>query len=272
VRPRKRFGQHFLEAAWIARVIDAADPLPTDAFLEIGPGRGALTFALARRAGEVVAVEVDRDLAGALARKAPANVRVVTADVLRVDVATLLSGCSAAGRRRIIGNLPYNVSTPIISRLLEAAPPQGPVFDATLMVQKEVADRLAAAPGGGDYGVLSILTQARADVVRLIDLPPGAFRPAPQVHSTLVRLTFGHPRVPPSLAPTVSRLVRSVFTQRRKVLANALKAIATADGVSVQGVLEAAALDGRRRPETLQLAEFVRLAEIFASAKQPGVL
>jgi 16S rRNA (adenine1518-N6/adenine1519-N6)-dimethyltransferase len=271
VRARKRFGQHFLEAAWVDRVIDAADPKPADVFLEIGPGHGALTIPLARRVSEVIAVELDRDLAAELSQKAPPNVRVVAADALEVDIEGLFRGSAPSLRRRIIGNLPYNVSTPIVARLLQAGA-GGVVQDATLMVQREVADRLAAEPGGGEYGVLSILTRAQADIERLLDLPPGAFRPVPRIRSTLVRLRFGPQRVPPALAATFNSLVRGVFTQRRKVLANALKPLAAGARVSVPALLTAAELDGRRRPETLQLAEFVRLAEIFASAERLPVL
>ena len=271
MRARKRFGQHFLEAAWVDRVIDAAEPRPADVFLEIGPGHGALTMPLARRVSEVIAVELDRDLAAELSRKVPANVRVVTADALEIDIGGVFRGSASGLRRRVIGNLPYNVSTPIVARLLEASG-GGLIHDATLMVQREVADRLAAEPGGGEYGVLSILTRTQADVERLLDLPPGAFRPVPRIRSTLVRLRFGPQRVPPAVAAIFDSLVRSVFTHRRKVLANALKPLATGAGVSVPALLAAAALDGRRRPETLQLAEFVRLAEVFASAERLPVL
>lgn len=272
MKARRRFGQHFLEPPWAARVLDAAAPAATDAFLEIGPGRGALTVMLARRAAEVVAVEIDRDLAAALARKVPANVRVVAADVLQIDIEALLASCTQGGRRRVIGNLPYNVSTPILFRLLDKAQAGRAIHDATLMVQREVAARLVAAPGGSEYGVLSILSQAQADVARLLEIPPGAFRPVPKVHSTLVRLTFGPRHVPPELAASFGDLVRSMFTQRRKVLANALKPLAAVTGVPAEGALAAAALDGRRRPQTLQLEELVRLAAVFASAPRPPVL
>jgi len=272
VRARKRFGQHFLEAPWVARVLDAASPDPADVFLEIGPGQGALTIPLAARVARVVAVEVDRDLAARLARHAPPNVHVVTADVLKADLTRLLADGPPALRRRVVGNLPYNVSTPIIFRLLETARGLHPPHDATLMVQREVADRLVAGPGGGDYGVLSVLTQVRADVTRAFDLPPGAFRPVPKVRSSLVRLVFRPERVLAAHSATFNRLVRTVFSQRRKVLANALKPFADAAGVSVAAALEEADLDGRRRPETLQLMELTRLAAVFATAAWPPVL
>jgi len=272
VRARRRFAQHFLEAPWVDRVVDAADPRPTDAFVEIGPGRGALTLLLARRAGAVIAVEVDRELAARLAEQVPGNVRVVPADVLEVDLVRLVADFPPAVRRRIIGNLPYNVSTPILAALLAANARGGRFVDATLMLQREVADRLASRPGSRDYGVLAILTQAYVDVTRLLALPPGAFRPVPKVQSTLVRLTFGAPKIAPRLAGAFDLLVRSIFMQRRKVLANALKPLAEATGVPVAAALAAAALDGRRRPETLQLEELERLAAVFASAGDPPVL
>jgi 16S rRNA (adenine1518-N6/adenine1519-N6)-dimethyltransferase len=272
VKARKRFGQHFLEASWVARVLDAVTPSPTDAFLEIGPGHGALTIPLAARAAEIVAVEVDRDLASGLARKAPSNVRIVEADVLSLDLNGLLRTVSPVRRRRVVGNLPYNISTPVLFALLDAARSGLILHDATLMVQREVATRLAASPGGRDYGVLTIAVQAEADVSRLLDLPPGAFRPVPKVHSALIRLAFGPPRVPRALTSTFDELVRRIFMQRRKVLANALKPVAAARGVPVGQILRVAGVDGRRRPETLQLSELVRLAEVFASPPKPPML
>ncbi len=256
----------------MARVLDAADISLADALLEIGPGRGALTLPLAGRAARVIAVEVDRDLAAALAGRVPANVRVLTADILATDIGTLLADFPSDRRPRVIGNLPYNVSTPILLRLIDAARGGRVIHDATVMVQREVADRLLAAPGGRQYGVLSIFTQAAADVSRLLDLPPGAFRPAPKVRSTLVHLVFGAGRVPPELAGAFTTLVRRVFTRRRKILANALKPLAEQWGVSAERMIAQAALDGSRRPETLQLAELVRLAEVFASTVGPSVL
>src|SRR5688572_7143767 len=154
-RARKRFGQHFLEPAWVVRLVDALSPLATDTFLEIGPGRGALTRVLAPRVRRLVCVEIDRDLAAALRADAPPNVEVVTGDFLDdglgVDAAT--SGPMEGGSPlpvRVVGNLPYNVSSPILFRLLQSAEEGRRLRDATVMLQKEVADRLTAPPGGGD--------------------------------------------------------------------------------------------------------------------------
>jgi 16S rRNA (adenine1518-N6/adenine1519-N6)-dimethyltransferase len=260
---RKRFGQHFLEPSWVDRVVQAIQPSEADSFLEIGPGRGALTLALAPRVGRLVAVEIDRNLAPKLAARAPANVRVLEADFLRVPGEALLEG---SGVVRVAGNLPYNISTPILFRLLALAEHGTRITDATVMLQREVADRLAARPGTKDWGVLSACQQLRATVSQVLALPPGAFRPAPRVHSAVVRLSY-HPPEPPVGDPDVfDLLVRSIFLQRRKMLNNALAAFATSRETDAVRALAAADIDGRRRPETLGLNELGRLADVFASA------
>jgi 16S rRNA (adenine1518-N6/adenine1519-N6)-dimethyltransferase len=261
-KARKRFGQHFLEPVWVAKLVAAIAPAPTDRFIEIGPGRGAITSPLAERAERIVAVEVDRELADSLAASAAVNVAVIAADVLHVDLAEIaqqLQGSSAAPIR-VVGNLPYNISSPILFRLL-AASASGLFKDATLMLQKEVADRLTAKPGTGEYGVLTLSTMIRADVTQVLSLPPGAFRPAPSVRSSVVRLDFRPPPPDVRLPGLVVEIVRSVFTQRRKTLANALAPFATARRKNTREVLAAAGIDARRRPETLLLSDFARLAE-----------
>lgn len=267
MRPRKRFGQHFLEPAWVTKLVAAIDPRPTDRFLEIGPGRGAITMPLASKVSRLVAVEVDRDLAAALLARRLPNVSVVTADVLRVDLAALVDrelGATSRAGVRVAGNLPYNLSSPILFRLLGAAE-GGLLQDATLMLQKEVADRLVARPGTHEYGVLALTISLGADVTRVLSLPPGAFRPAPKVRSAVVKLTFRPP--PPEVRhpDLVIAVVRAVFTQRRKTLANALAAFASGRGVSAKDALTTAGIDPRRRPETLVLQEFGRLSEVFAT-------
>jgi 16S rRNA (adenine1518-N6/adenine1519-N6)-dimethyltransferase len=257
---RRRFGQHFLAPAWADRVVGAIAPAPADRFIEIGPGPGALTTRLAARAAHVTAVEIDRDLAADLARAAPPNVEVVAADILEVDLARL-----AAGGVRVAGNLPYNISSPILFTLLRTARTAGRLRDATLMIQREVADRLVATPGTKDYGVLTIFASAQAAVDRLLTLPPGAFRPAPKVHSAVVRLTFTPPRVPAELEAVFSPMVRTMFTQRRKMLPNALRPFADAIGRDAASALAAAGIDPRRRPETLDLRDLIRLAGAFDS-------
>jgi 16S rRNA (adenine1518-N6/adenine1519-N6)-dimethyltransferase len=263
MKVRKRFGQHFLEPAWVPRVVDVIRPAAGDMFLEIGPGRGALTLALAPRVQRLVAVEIDRDLASALSARAPANVQVVEADFLRVEGHVLLAPDRAV---RAVGNLPYNISTPILFRLLALAEDGKRITNATVMLQREVADRLAAHPGSRDWGVLSACQQLRSNVEPLLALPPGAFRPAPRIHSAVVRLTYHAPDPVVRELDTFEDLVRSIFMQRRKMLTNALAAFASSRGTDSASALEAAEIDGRRRPETLGVAELARLADVFASA------
>ena len=291
MRPRKRFGQHFLEPAWADQLVEAIRPEAEDRFLEIGPGPGALTLRLAPRIAHLTAIEVDRDLAAALIPQLPQNVELVVADFLDLDLATVLQH----GPVRVVGNLPYNISSPILFKLIEAARPSAPeppspepanprpfdelrvapsfvegrtrepaILDATLMLQREVAERLEARPGSKDYGVLSISVQLHADVRRVLSLPPGAFRPAPKVHSAVVRLTFRPPPSPPRDERVFEAMVRSMFTQRRKTLANALGRFAEAHGLRAAAALEASGIDPSRRPETLELAELTRLADRFS--------
>ena len=256
-RPRKRFGQHFLESAWVAKLIQALDPQPGETFLEIGPGRGALTVPLAARARNVVAVEIDRDLAAALPALLP-DVRVVQADFLDVDLTELLRNEPAPVR--VVGNLPYNVASPILFKLLHDADDGRLLRDATLMLQKEVADRLVAKPGSDDYGALAIQVALLADADRILSLPPGAFRPPPKVKSAVVRLRFRDPTVDVGDRSTFEKLVRGLFLQRRKTLANALKPVADAAGRSAAELIELARVDASRRPEALTLDDMARLA------------
>lgn len=261
MRAKRRFGQHFLEPAWADKLVAAIDPHPDDRFLEIGPGPGALTLRLASRVRHVTAVEVDPAMIAALGPKLPGNVDLVQRDFLDFDLRTL--GTQAP--LRIAGNLPYNVSSPILFSLLDAVRRGIGVKDATVMLQLEVAERIEASPGTRDYGVLSILVHLRADVRRLLTLPAGAFRPPPAVRSAVVRLTFRPPFVRVADEPLFETMVRSMFTQRRKTLANALRPFATARGWVASEALAASGIDGRRRPETLEGPELARLAEVFAA-------
>jgi len=257
--PHKRFGQHFLEPAWVAKVIRAIDPQPTETFIEIGPGRGALTLPLLQRARAVLAFEIDRDLAAGLRETSP-KLTVVEGDFL--ESAKTLTGWRSTPLR-VAGNLPYNVASPILFTLIDLYSSGVPIVDATLMLQREVADRLIAAPGGREYGVLSVLVQHTAEVERLLALPPGAFRPAPKVRSALVRVRFRPPEPPARDPVTLAALVRAVFTRRRKTLANALLAFPLSSRLAPVSALERAGIDGRRRPETLAVAELVRLSDAF---------
>jgi 16S rRNA (adenine1518-N6/adenine1519-N6)-dimethyltransferase len=264
VKARKRFGQHFLERAWVDKLIRDIAPAPAETFLEIGPGRGALTLPLAESGARIHAVDIDRDLSADLAAHAPPNVTVATADFLDLSADALFANFADAPRVRVVGNLPYNVSSPILFRLLELSRETNRLIDATLMLQREVAVRVAAGPGSGDYGPLSIMTAVHADVERRFDLPPGAFRPPPKVHSSVIRLKFRPPAIVIGDHTHFERIVRTMFQQRRKTSSNALRP-ALAPDADAAGLLTAAGVDPRRRPETLTLAELAALAILGAS-------
>ena len=262
IRARKRFGQHFLEPVWVEKVVNAINPQADQAFIEIGPGPGALTRPLAGRAQSVTAYEIDRDLAAELELNAPPNLTVVQGDFLEREISDF--GFQISAPLRVAGNLPYNVASAIMFKLVELHGAGVPLVDATLMLQREVADRLVAPPGSKEYGVLSILIGHAADVETVLKLPAGAFRPPPKVLSSLVRLRFRAPH-PQVKDPTLfAALVQAVFTRRRKTLANALLALDGRSGPPLPRpaeALAAAGLDGTRRPETLSIAEFARLAD-----------
>lgn len=287
MKTRKRFGQHFLEPAWVDKLVALIDASAEDRFLEIGAGRGALTLALARSGACVVAVEIDHDLAQALAATAPRNVYVVDADVLALDLVELLDGrtgsagiTEALGRSetperppwRVVGNLPYGITSPVLSTLVDLHRRTDDVSEATLLLQREVVDRLVAGPGSRDYGVLGILVQLHADVERLLTLPPGAFRPPPAVSSAVVRLRFRPPTVPVVDELRFEAMVRALFGQRRKTALNALRPFAARAGLPAGDALARAELDPRRRPETFSLRELARLAEVFDAAPLRPVL
>ena len=258
MRARKRFGQHFLEPAWVAKVVSVIDPQPDQTFLEIGPGRGALTAALAPRVARLVAVEIDRDLAAALPERMPASVRVVEGDFLETDLDALLAG----ERRpvRVAGNLPYNVATPILAALLRAAQGGRMLADATVMLQKEVADRVVARPGSSDYGPLALAVALDADAASVLTLPPGAFRPPPTVTSAVVHLRFRPPAVEVGDRGVFHRLVRGAFQQRRKTLLNALGPPAATLGRNASDLLARTGVDPGIRPGDLPLEGFAALA------------
>jgi 16S rRNA (adenine1518-N6/adenine1519-N6)-dimethyltransferase len=266
---RKRFGQHFLEPVWARKVVAAIAPAPGDTFIEIGPGPGAITRPLADAARAVLACELDRDLAAAMRAQQLPKVRVVEGDFLALPVERLreeLAVAGAAGQPiRVAGNLPYNVASPIMFRLIELSRAGLPLIDATIMLQREVADRLLAPPGTREHGVLSVLIGHRASVSRLLNLPPGAFRPAPKVQSAVVRLRF-HEAAPAVLDEGVfAGVVQAVFSRRRKMLGNALLAYGSVTPQKAADALRGAGLDPARRPETLTIAELARLADGVAA-------
>jgi 16S rRNA (adenine1518-N6/adenine1519-N6)-dimethyltransferase len=254
-RPRRRFGQHFLhDPRVIARIVAAIDPRPGDAIVEIGPGQGALTAPLAERVPRLHVVELDRDLAERLVARYPAD-RVVVhpADALRFDFGALPAGL------RVVGNLPYNISTPLLFRLAGFAPR---LRDLHFMLQKEVIDRMVAAPSTPEYGRLSVMLQYRFEMAKLFDVGAGAFRPPPRVDSAVVRMV---PRPAAALGardePLLGRVVTAAFTKRRKTLRNALDGVIDADGLRALGI------DPQLRPENLGVPDFVRIANAVAVSR-----
>ncbi len=216
----------------------------------------------------MVAVEIDRALAAALAESMSADdVQVVTGDILAQDFPGLIAAAPGppTTNARLVGNIPYNLSAPILRALVDTQRQAGCFIDATLMLQREVADRIVGRPGSRDYGPLAILVQVAADVERVLALPPGAFRPPPKVRSAVVRLTFRPSPVPIRHPALFDRLVRSLFTQRRKTVLNAVGPITRAvSQLPPRALLERAGLAPDRRPATLELAELARLSEALA--------
>lgn len=272
---RKRFGQHFLhDRGIVQRIIDAFDPQPGETLVEIGPGPGALTRPLLERCTPLHVVELDRDMVARLRADFPPDQLIVhEADALKFDFCALAPHTDVpvsreAGRRerppasgtlRIIGNLPYNISTPLLFHLLEQ---RHCIGDMLFMLQKEVVDRMAAAPSCKDYGRLSVMLQWRLRVEKLFDVRPGAFTPPPKVESSVVRL------VPHAVAPiqvrdaaAFARVVQMAFAQRRKTLRNNLKGLMTAETLAALGI------DPQRRAETLTLDEFAMVANALPTAR-----
>ncbi len=259
----RALGQHFLRDDAVAeRIINELRPTIHDLVIEIGPGLGALTGRLARSAGRLLALELDEVMAAALIERfadAP-HVEVLVADARSFNY-TELSALKPdpAGRVLVVGNLPYSVGKPILQALVEA----GPVVDEmALMLQKEVAERVAAGPGGKTYGSLSVLTQLSCEVRLAFTVPPGAFRPPPQVDSAVIHLRVRRaPPVPVDDQARLRAVVLAAFGQRRKSLANALASGLGLRAERARAMCEAAGIDPGRRAETLSLAEFARLAQ-----------
>ena len=259
----RALGQHFLRDDAVAeRVIGEVRPTDRDLVIEIGPGLGALTGRLARAAGRLLALEVDPVMAAALVERfadAP-HVEILVADARSFDYAGLSAlKPDPAGRVLVVGNLPYSVGKPILQALVEA----GPVVDEmALMLQKEVGERVAAGPGGKTYGSLSVLTQLSCEARLAFTVPPGAFRPPPQVDSAVIHLRVRRaPPVPVDDPARLRAVVLAAFGQRRKSLANALASGLGLGAERARAMCDAAGIDARRRAETLSLAEFSRLAQ-----------
>ena len=254
--PKKNLGQHFLhERGIIEKIVLAVDPQPGDALVEIGPGQGALTLPLLRRHGALTVIEFDRDLITPLMESAEGvgDLAIIHKDVLKVDFGKL----AGEGRIRLIGNLPYNISTPILFHVLEHAEA---IIDMHFMLQKEVVERMASAPGSKVYGRLSVMLQAVCRVIPLFDVPPGAFRPPPKVDSAVVRL-LPKPAAEVGIADPAlfEALVRDAFGQRRKTLRNAVQALCTSEDILAAGLRPEA------RAEQLAVPEFIALANYLAA-------
>ena len=250
--PRKRFGQHFLaDTTVLDAIVRAIAPRPGEALVEIGPGLGALTDPLLERCERLTVIELDRDLAARL-RKRP-ELTVIESDVLQVDFRAL---AAQAGRKlRVVGNLPYNISSPIAFPLLAQV---DAVEDQHFMLQKEVVDRMAAAPGHKDYGRLSVMLQWRYDIESLFEVPPEAFEPPPRVDSAVVRMV-PLPDPPAIDAQLLEEMVAVAFSQRRKLLRHTLGRWLEARG-------HAAAFDVQRRAEEVPVAEYIALAQRVCAA------
>ena len=247
--PRKRFGQHFLaDLAVIDDIVRAIRPRPGEALVEIGPGLGALTQPLLERCGALTVIELDRDLAARLRQRA--GLTVIEADVLKVDFSAL----DPARKLRVVGNLPYNISTPILFHLLDAC---ASVQDQHFMLQKEVVDRMAAAPGCKDFGRLSVMLQWRYRIESVLDVPPEAFEPPPRVDSAVVRME-PLPADPTVDTARLSALVTVAFSQRRKILRHTLGRWIEAEGIVT-------AFDLQRRAEEVPVAEYLALARRAAA-------
>ncbi|MBS0192995.1 MAG: 16S rRNA (adenine(1518)-N(6)/adenine(1519)-N(6))-dimethyltransferase RsmA [Proteobacteria bacterium] len=261
MHPKKHFGQHFLhDDAIIERIVRAIDPRPGDRLVEIGPGQGALTLPLLRCHGALTAIELDRDLIAPLHALGPEHaLTIIQADVLNVDFSAL----AGDGRLRLVGNLPYNISSPILFHALDHA---AHIIDMHFMLQKEVVDRMAATPGSKVYGRLSVMLQAYCEVLPLLDVPPAAFRPPPQVDSAVVRLI-------PRPAATIgiddrglfANVVRDAFGQRRKTLRNALGNVCDAEAIAAAGLSPSA------RAEQVEVAGFVALANFLSRQRSPSM-
>ncbi|TDJ31540.1 MAG: 16S rRNA (adenine(1518)-N(6)/adenine(1519)-N(6))-dimethyltransferase RsmA [Gammaproteobacteria bacterium] len=252
-RPRKRFGQHFLhDPAVIDRIISALGAAPDDHIVEIGPGEGALTEPLLERVNRLDVVELDRDLAARLKERAedPGKLRVHQGDALEFDFCSLATN---GEQLRVIGNLPYNISTPLLFHLLEQ---RECIADMHVMLQKEVADRIVATPGTSDYGRLGVMIQFYCDVERLFRVSAGAFRPPPKVESTMLRLRpLPRARFEVRDEAVFAELVKQAFGQRRKTLRNAAgRLLDTAQ-------IEAAGVDPGLRPQQLSVEQFARLSD-----------
>jgi 16S rRNA (adenine1518-N6/adenine1519-N6)-dimethyltransferase len=257
MRAKRSLGQNYLVGGhYPKRIIDAVSPRAGETIIEIGPGMGALTGLLVESGARVIAIELDRELIPDLNERFAGHTdfRLIEADALDVDLCRLIAPVAAA---RVVANLPYYAATPILQRLIEQ---RVCISEMTLMLQREVVERITARPGGKEYGYLSVLVQFYCEAEKLFDVPPGAFRPAPKVYSSVVRLRT---RASVEDDRGLLDLIKVLFAQRRKTILNNLRAggsrLGLQDGAGIASLLDDSLIDPRRRAETLSLEEIVRL-------------
>lgn len=255
--PRKRFGQNFLQdQGVIGAIVSAVSPQPGDALVEIGPGLAALTGPLLAQAGRLHAVEIDRDIVAHLATRFGDELTVHNVDAMKFDFGQLADDIAPGGQLRLVGNLPYNISTPLLFHLANFA---DRIADMHFMLQKEVVDRMVAEPSTTDYGRLSVMLQLRFHMERVLDVPPESFYPPPKVDSSVVRMVpWPTPRYPVLDLPLLEDLVVKAFGQRRKTLRNNLK------GIVDDALFAELGIDPGLRPENLEVAQFVAIANALA--------
>lgn len=254
-RARKRFGQHFLhDQNVIESILRSINPRPGENLIEIGPGQGALTYPLLKTCHELIAIELDRDLVPVLKRESSAygKLEVINADILEFDMASL----GADKKFRLVGNLPYNISTPLMFHMLES---MAQIEDMHFMVQKEVALRIVAGPGNGNYGRLSVMLQCRCECQYLFDVAPGSFTPSPRVDSAVVRMIpLAEPEHDLGDEANFAAIVQTAFGQRRKTISNSLKTLVSRE------LIEACDIDPGLRAENLTIGDFARLSRASA--------
>jgi len=277
IKAKKSLGQNFLVDKNVSRrIVDSVSPQKHDLIIEIGPGRGALTRLLSESAGHIIALEIDARLVEEVRNSISAtNLEIIEADALRLDWRKFLTDARDSWARsrqqgderpriRVVANLPYYISTPILQRLIGH---HDLIFDMTLMLQSEVVERMAAAPGGREYGYLSVLVQYYCEAKRLIDVPPSAFKPVPKVQSSVVRLVMRErPPVEVTNEKSFFALVRAAFAQRRKTILNNLRAAhaSLAFEIPIEQALARANIDSRTRAEALSIADFAALHSAMA--------
>ena len=271
-RPRKRFGQNFLQDRGIIdAIVSAINPLPGDNLIEIGPGLGALTLPLLAHCQHLTIIELDRDLAARLVEQQrtgqlpdPERLRIINADALKTDFHTLAKSnndpdAETAQRLRVVGNLPYNISTPLLFHLLKF---NHDIADMHFMLQREVVDRIVAEPGSKQYGRLTVMIQACCEAEPLLDVPPEAFNPAPKVQSAVVRLAPRTQTHELAGSEVLERVTREAFSKRRKTLRNSLAPLLTS------AEMEIASVDPRARADALTLDDYLRLAQIVSNRER----